>query len=268
MELPPVERNSRPFAPGRSAQLRSHYISTPSGLVRIKSGGHGKPSVVFVSGVGDGLQCWNTVLARTSELTHAMAFDRLGLGRSASTNAERDAGQISSELCQLLTALKEPEPVLLVAHSAGAFHARMFAHRFAEKVAALLLVEPSHEDWLDELMRADAKAWLKHMQWRRNARHSPGRKRELAALDAVVEQMRRIGPVLPPVPVTIISATAGHAAATDVLFRLHRHWLSQLPHARHVVAAQSGHYVQNDAPEIVVGAILDLLEIHSPNSHS
>jgi pimeloyl-ACP methyl ester carboxylesterase len=241
-------------------QPKIRFVTTPSGLTRSKSAGHGSPTVVFVGGAGEGLRVWNDIVPAVAAFTRALAYDRLGLGHSADTQAPRDSAQIALELEQLLGALKEEKPVLLVSHSAGAFHARMFARRYPERVAALLFVEPSHEDWLSQLRDFDPKSWRNHLRWRQQARHSPGRKRELAAWDAIVAQMRELGPALPDVPVTIISATAGHSAATDVLGRLHQCWLAELPHAQHIVTDASGHQVQKDAPLIVVRAVQEMVK--------
>ena len=42
--------------------------------------------------------------------------------------------------------------------------------------------------------------------------------------------------------------------------RLQRDLAQKLPHARQMMAAESGHYVQFDDPEIVIGAIRELTE--------
>jgi len=234
-------------------------VQTTPGLVRIKTAGHGDPAVILLSGAGDGVPSWKDVLPAAAELTQVLAYDRLGTGRSGPASAPRGSFHVAGELEELIATLKLVPPVVLVAHSAGAFHARMFAHRFPERTAALLFVDPSHEDWLNELKQTDPKAWLEHMRWRQRTSHSGGRKRELAAWDIVIGEMREIGPDLPPVPATIISAKAGHSSATDVLFRLHQRWLTHLPRARQVIAENSGHYVQKDAPEVILSALEDLL---------
>lgn len=136
----------------------------------------------------------------------------------------------------------------------------MFAHLYPAKVSGMLFVEPSHEDWLDELKRMDAKAWATHLQWRQKRSHTAGRRRELAAWETLVAEMRSIGPTLPAVPITVISATAGHSSATQVLFQLHQRWIEHLPGARHIITAAAGHYVQHDAPALVADALTDLLE--------
>lgn len=239
--------------------LTSRYVTTPHGITRIRHGGHGAPTAVFIGGVGEGLNVWDGVLPGVADLTAAWSYDRLGLGHSAPARARRDSAQVARELHELLLALREREPVLLVSHSAGAFHARVFAREHPAQVAGMLFVEPSHEDWLRELREADRDAWLRHMQWRHSSKHPPGRKQELAAWDESIAQIRSLGPELPDVPVTIVSATAGHSSATDVLFRLHQRWLESLPEARHVITNAGGHHIQKDAPEIIVREVEALL---------
>src|SRR5687767_9297219 len=183
-------------------RIRAHTrtVETSDGFTRIKHAGAGTPTVVFLGGIGEGLKVWDTVLTKVAKVTHAISYDRLGLGRSSPTTAPRDSTHIAAELYRLLDALKEHEPVRVVAHSAGAFHARMFAHLYRERIGGLIFVEPSHEDWLLHLKDADPKAWLKHMEWRKSARHSSGHQRELAAWETIVGEMRSLGPALPNLP--------------------------------------------------------------------
>jgi pimeloyl-ACP methyl ester carboxylesterase len=242
-----------------SKAIANRYVTTPDGLVRVRHAGHGPHTVVFVGGMGEGAQVWDDVLVGVADFVHGISYDRLGLGRSGPARGPRDAQQISAELHHLLNALKESRPVLLVSHSAGAFFARMFASTHAERVGGLVFVEPSHEEWLPRLKESDPAAWLRHMRWRNSARHPEGRRRELDAWGAIIEQMRALGTRLPEVPVTIVSATAGHAGATEVLFQLHREWAATLPSARHVVSERAGHFIEEDAPEVVVKAIEDTL---------
>ena len=54
---------------------------------------------------------------------------------------------MTGELRELLRTAAVPPPYLLVGHSLGGLYARYYATRFPGEVAALLLVEPAHEDY-------------------------------------------------------------------------------------------------------------------------
>jgi pimeloyl-ACP methyl ester carboxylesterase len=81
----------------------------------------------------------------------------------------RDARQISSELHTLLKGVGTEGPYVLAGHSYGGLYARMYAARYSEEVAGVVLVDSSHPEQF--------------------TRTQEGR--------AMYEQTRRIGAVLP-----------------------------------------------------------------------
>jgi len=54
---------------------------------------------------------------------------------------------VTDELRELLRTAGVPAPYLLVGHSLGGLYARHYAQRFPDEVAALLLLDPAHEDY-------------------------------------------------------------------------------------------------------------------------
>ena len=123
--------------------------------------GVGGPSVVFLPGAGMvGLDFLN-VHQRTAERSTSVVYDRAGTGWSDHVNLPRSAGDVTDELRQLLRVADVPAPYLLVGHSLGGAYARHYAQRFPSEVAALLLVDPAHEDlsahWPREVLEAQAQ---------------------------------------------------------------------------------------------------------------
>jgi len=59
------------------------------------------------------------------------------------------------------------------------------------------------------------------------------------------------------IPITILSA----ATATPHETAERDSWIARSPHAKHIVAAMSGHWVHLDEPELVVQAIREMLEL-------
>ena len=54
---------------------------------------------------------------------------------------------MTDELRELLRAAGVPAPYVLAGHSLGGLYARHYAQRFPDEVAALLLLDPAHEDY-------------------------------------------------------------------------------------------------------------------------
>lgn len=91
---------------------------------------------------------------------------------------------------------------------------------------------------------------------------------EMAAFQASQEQVQQAGP-LPHVPVVVLSATELRdypSVFSDEHEYMQRFWqelqqdlADQIPGARHIVVAQSGHYIHLDQPDVVIAAINDLV---------
>jgi pimeloyl-ACP methyl ester carboxylesterase len=109
--------------------------------------GSGSPAVVILPGGGAvGLDYLN-VQERAAELTTSLLYDRAGTGWSDPVELPRTSGQVADELRELLRTADVPAPYLLVGHSLGGLYARHYAQRFPDEVAALLLLDPAHEDY-------------------------------------------------------------------------------------------------------------------------
>jgi pimeloyl-ACP methyl ester carboxylesterase len=130
---------------------------TPPGLL-VDVGGHrlhllalgsGAPVVVFDAALGGSSISWTFVQPPVAEFARAVAYDRAGFGWSDAGPLPRTAGRAADELRALLARAGEPAPFLLVGHSFGGLVMRIFAARYRDDVAGLVLVDPAApEDWL------------------------------------------------------------------------------------------------------------------------
>lgn len=103
--------------------------------------------MVFLPGAGTvGLDYLN-VQRGAAELTTSVVYDRAGTGWSDPVALPRSAAEVTDELRDLLVAADVPAPYLLVGHSLGGLYARHYAQRFPNEVAALVLMDPGHEDY-------------------------------------------------------------------------------------------------------------------------
>jgi len=84
------------------------------------------------------------------------AYDRAGVGDSPPRAGAEDVTSIAEELADLLDALGETGPVILVGHSNGALYAESFAALWPERVAGLVYVNGvTSNDTADPLLLAD-----------------------------------------------------------------------------------------------------------------
>jgi pimeloyl-ACP methyl ester carboxylesterase len=127
--------------------------------------GEGTPVVVFDAALAGSSISWTFVQPGVARFARACAYDRAGFGWSEAGPMPRTAARIAGELRELLERAGEPPPYLLVGHSFGGFVMRLFAARYREDTAGLVLVDPAHpEDWVrpapKEQVRIDRGARL------------------------------------------------------------------------------------------------------------
>jgi pimeloyl-ACP methyl ester carboxylesterase len=229
--------------------------------LRIKCRGQGAPTVVLESGLGDTLDTWDEVVPEIAKVTRVCAYDRGGLGRSDPGPLPRTSEQVVKELEILLGRSALLRPYVLVGHSFGGLNVRLFAARHQGEVAGLVLVDSTPESYptLESGLRT-----TEEMSRIRNSFRTarPAAKSEFDSLIESASQVRNAGP-LPDVPVVVIAAGAwkgDSASVRETWLKLQSDLCRQAPQCRQVVAEQSGHYVQFDEPEIVVEAILDVIQ--------
>ncbi len=130
--------------------LNSHppigqLINVGSHQLHIYSTGEGSPSVVFESGGASWSLDWTLVQSEVAKFTNACSYDRAGFGWSESGSTPRTSEQIVTELHTLLTRAEIKKPYILVGASFGGHTARLFAKKYPEEVAGVILLDARHE---------------------------------------------------------------------------------------------------------------------------
>ena len=276
------------WAPTRDGRLL-HAMALPGPDPRPT----GTPTVVFEAGAAADRSSWALVQPRTGDLTRAIVYDRAGLGRSAS-DTDRSLARMADDLNDLLDHV-EPGPFVLVGHSAGGPIVRLAAAHRPDRIAGLVLVDPTDEAaptlfrpgfrraersviaassvlarlgllrpmfrWLLRDLPDDVRADLEREGF------TPGivrtqRRQARTFLDELAV-WRDDPPDLGEVPVTVISgAMAGGgmtAAIRAEVNAAHAIRADRCPGGRHVIGPASGHYVPITEPHLVVAEIARLL---------
>ncbi|MGB8439464.1 MAG: alpha/beta hydrolase [Candidatus Acidiferrales bacterium] len=122
-------------APGELIALNGRSL-------HLLSRGEGSPTVLFESGLMSTVLSWSDIQPEVATATRAVCYDRAGLGWSDPGPAPRDAAQIVKELHQLLALAQISPPFILVGHSFAGLTTRLFAARYPEEVAGLVLIDP------------------------------------------------------------------------------------------------------------------------------
>ena len=108
--------------------------------------GTGGPTVVLEPGLfGLGL-VWSEVQRGVADFTQVCAYDHAGTGRSGPRIGAATGENIVETLHTLLYTAAVPGPYVLVGWSWGGIYVRLFAERYRDEVAGMVLVDASHED--------------------------------------------------------------------------------------------------------------------------
>src|SRR6185295_1817963 len=103
--------------------------------------GSGTPTVILESGLGEGAAYWGWISTTVARDTKVCVYDRAGRGWSDSAAAAQDGIAVATDLHTLLDRARVPGPFVLVGHSSGAQYVRIFAGRYPEQVAGMVLLD-------------------------------------------------------------------------------------------------------------------------------
>jgi pimeloyl-ACP methyl ester carboxylesterase len=108
--------------------------------------GSGSPTVVLESGASSFAIDFSLVQQGVAQTNRVCSYDRFGHGWSGQGDG-RDSG-VAETLHSALSAAGERPPYVMVGASRGGLYVRDFAHRFADDVVGLVLVDPTSEERL------------------------------------------------------------------------------------------------------------------------
>jgi pimeloyl-ACP methyl ester carboxylesterase len=279
------------FAYERRARDRDAKLYRPPGKL-VDVGGHrlhlsctgqGSPTVVLEYGHQGSYLDWHLVQPELARFARVCSYDRAGYGWSDLSPAPRFPTVMVEELHELLRAAGEAPPYILVVHSFGSFDAVMFAHKFPDEVAGIVLVDGLHPDAIPPFLWRE-KVWLRLMQltipfglprWRgwcggavsgiRQAitcRSSLYQAiyREWSAFPQSADEIREING-LGAIPLIVIARdpeVRGNSSAEMRWNRLQRQNLRLSTNSEFVIATGSGHDVPLAKPNVVVNTVRKL----------
>jgi pimeloyl-ACP methyl ester carboxylesterase len=262
--------------------------------------GEGAATVVMDAGLGGGVLDWSAVQPEVSKFTRVCTYDRAGMGWSERGAAPRTSQQIAAELHTLLANAGVQAPFVLVGHSLAGITMQLYASRYGDEVAGMVLVDSSHENQLSQkefripafvppLTKAlslfgvgrlinNAAApnpnLLREIDAERKAIYSHTGNTftiadEMTAISGSMEQLRAAPMNLGDKPLIVISRgkKEDSSAAIEESDRTERAWRAfqtdlagRSTRGKQIIAERSGHYIQFDQPELVIDAIRQVVE--------
>jgi pimeloyl-ACP methyl ester carboxylesterase len=269
----------------------------PGRLVAIEAGhrlhlwcrGEGAPTVILEAGLGAHSVDWSLVHPVIAAKTRVCAYDRAGYAWSDKGPEPRGLGTSARELHQLLERAAVRPPYVLVGQSWGGRIVRVFAHAHPDEVAGMVLIDTYSEGTanvaanalhglnlhaeeeadpatrLPAAVRA-ARSWARGLPRQQDISDPDEPEQAIAATTAT-----RKTP-LGNKPLFVVSAgrlswdARDRASGESYASRLREHVASEAflaslsRNSLFVVARASFHQVHLYEPEVVTGAILQVLE--------
>jgi pimeloyl-ACP methyl ester carboxylesterase len=249
--------------------------------LEMASYGQGTPTVIVEAGLSDHpveSGTWDTVVAAIAKTTRICVYDRAGLGQSQpATNALRTSQDVVKDLHALLANGKVPPPYILVGHSIGGFAVRLYATQYPEEVAGVVLVDSSHPDQWPKLLAAlppqssdepeGMKGWRKFLTaLMTNPTNNPERM-DFMTSAAQVRASGNFGDK----PLVVLSHSPNWRFFFDLpdedrrkykqIFETTQMDLCRLSsNSIRMIASKGGHFIQTDDPQVVIEAILKVVD--------
>ncbi len=233
---------------------------TPSNMVDVgdynlftETIGNGNHTLVFESGLGDNYESWYQLLG-LSETNQVIAYNRAGYEPSEMANNERSIVQLAEDLHQVILSKSENDKVILVGHSLGGAIIRYYAVQHPEMVEALLFVDPSHEDFalMTQEQEDDMVAYF-------NGEGSPEIANEGMQMIENFEILENLEN-LPDVPTIVLTSIRDREGENETNWiNAHATLGNGVTDFTHITTENSGHYIQVEESELVLGAIDSLL---------
>lgn len=257
--------------PGRLIDVGGHRL-------HIWCVGSGAPTVVLEAGLGGSSAVWGFVQPEVARFTRVCSYDRAGMGYSDPGPSPRTARRLAHDLAVLLERTGITEPAVLVGASIGGFPVRIFASERASRVAGVVLVDATHEARMDPVPRLavfvpilsslgvlrlmgisfglppnslplSVRGYAHATRFRASGHN--------AAADEIVharESAEEVRATRRKLTVPLVVVTGGRGS-DSVWQQLQRDLVELSQHGCLITAAESGHVVELDQPDVVVDAI-------------
>lgn len=228
--------------------------------------------IVFESGLGDGHESWNPS-GKTSDIAELsntlqsdiLLYDRAGYGKSGMGSSPRNINQLRNELENVIDQFSNGRKVVLVGHSVGGLITRDYAIKNPTKIAGLLLVDPTHENFNQPTQAIEDQTY--------DAFASAFGKNSGAAIEAqeLIEDLQYTAtlPNLPDIPVIVLTSMKHDAAnnQSDATYHKTRqdwhnaHELLKkgITDFKHIGTTNAGHYIHREEPKLFLDNLRLLL---------
>jgi pimeloyl-ACP methyl ester carboxylesterase len=256
---------------GVNMDSRTTMVETGRHRIEATVFGAGQPTVVIEPAFGGSARGWRNIAEALATDTTVVTYDRVPYGASSRATDRRMPREVAADLDAVLESLAIRGPVVLVGHSLGGVYVRAYAARHMERVAGMVLIDSTHEAQGPVLReryslskRVAVALTIPQLILRsRRSREGADRRsiireyRMFTRLRAADRELARgaLGG-RPLIVLTRGPENDADAAGVWLAWRdLHGDLAQLSANSRHVISGSSDHYLNKGDPELVIGAI-------------
>jgi pimeloyl-ACP methyl ester carboxylesterase len=268
-------RESRPGS-DRMVRIGSHRLE-------MHLEGKGSPTVVIDAGITDQLDKLRPLQERLARVTQVITYNRAGYGKSEPGPLPRHSGREAEELKALLEKASVPGPYVLVGHSLGALNTQVFASKYPDDVAGMVLLDPPPLSFILGQDYKDLRVMAERMtaEWQAmadsTAKSADARERARSSFFQMIAsehremfgETARLGGVVSSfgdMPLVVLAAGKPNPAFGEVAEEYQKYWVGQSralanrsTKGKFIHAEGSSHYLYLDVPELVAQNILSVV---------
>lgn len=240
-------------------QMKSYKLATYS----ISS--NTKYLVIFEAGLGDDHTVWQTknTAEDISSKSDVVIYDRAGYGKSVADTSTKNLACLRTNLEAVVNKYANGRKVILVGHSWGGLIIRDYAIKNPTKVAGLVFVDASHENYNTASQSIENQIVAAF-----NSAANTGGANEAKQFVENLTYAAQL-PNLPNVPVVVltsmkldqanISADQAYGKTRQDWYNAHETLKNGVTDFTHIGITNAGHYIMKEEPELVKSKILALL---------
>jgi pimeloyl-ACP methyl ester carboxylesterase len=258
-------------------------VSVGSHRLQIHVEGSGTPAVVMDAGVGDQLDKLKPLQSRLAQVTRVVTYNRAGYGQSEPGPLPRHSGREADELKSLLENASVRGPYVLVGHSLGALNMQVFASKYPDDVAGMVLLDPPPLSFVVGQDYTDLRVMAEQMtaEWQAIADSAAGspdpQEQARSAFFRMIasehremfgESAKTVGAIstFGDLPLVVLAAGKPNPAFGEGAEEFQRYWVEQSraltaksTASKFVLAEGASHYLYLDAPDLVAESILSVV---------
>lgn len=218
------------------------------------------PLLVLEAPLGSDLSIWpKSFLQKLNKSAAILVYNRIGYEKSRFYQSKIEqavtARLVAKHLHTLLSHLKIEKKVILVGHSIGGLYMQYFVRNYPKNIGGIVLIDSSSsfEPKINSPFRTRALIEKYSTPYF-----------EMLGYNQSIEQIEA-SPKFPNIPLLVITATNHEMnKGTEAWWQdLQKKIVNQSSKGEQIIAYGKGHFVYNEAPDLVTNAIQSFIQSHN-----